>query len=259
MSGITDFHGMEAGPSFDRARQLISTPFQYLDIALDTQGTNQIFNIAGDFLFFDVASTGIATMELNNQYNDPAAPFTVQANFAIAAVFKQIKLSWAAQAGKKLRIMFSTGDRVIPANSGVQSVTISGTPTVLLSGTPQVSQKASDYTATWCQNISLLTNSAVQIVSPSLNVNGMEVINAEGNFYCTGEAMSSLIAKTSAPSTSTDGDVLAISKTIGNYQFKVMELKNKVFVPAGKGLYLISSNAENSAVPWQKAVTYKLL
>jgi hypothetical protein len=118
-----DFKDYERGPSFDRARSQIATPFQYLDIDLDTATSNQIVNVSGDFLYVDAASTGAVTLELNNQYNDPSAPFYAQPGFGLAALFKQLKLSWSAQPGKFIRLMYSTGDRVVPTNS----TTINGT------------------------------------------------------------------------------------------------------------------------------------
>jgi hypothetical protein len=116
----------EKGPNFDRARSMIATPFEYVDIDMSAAGSNQIFNVSGDFLFVDGSSTGVATLEVNNQYNDPAAPFQVQAGFGLQCLFKQIKLSWAAQDGKKLRILYSTGARVVPTN--VMQVSINSAP-----------------------------------------------------------------------------------------------------------------------------------
>lgn len=111
------FNTWENGPDFDRARTQIATPFQYIDIALDVLSVNQLYNISGDFLYVDASSTGSVTLELNNQYNDASAPFYASPGFGLNALFKQVKLSWVAQAGKKVRIMYSTGDKVVPTNS----------------------------------------------------------------------------------------------------------------------------------------------
>jgi hypothetical protein len=117
------FNGYEAGPDFDRARSMIATPFQYTDVDLSTAGVNVVLPIAGDFIYLDPAYNGVVTIELNNQYNDAAAPFQANAGWALQAVFKQVKLSWAAQAGKKVRLMYSTGERVVPAFSAQLNVT----------------------------------------------------------------------------------------------------------------------------------------
>jgi hypothetical protein len=119
------FNGLEQGPDFDRARSMISTPFQYVDIALDVASSDQIFNVSGDFLYCDAATTGVAELELNNQYNDSAAPFTLQQGFALECLFKQIKLSWTAQPGKKIRLLYSTGARIVPTNIGAIVGTVS--------------------------------------------------------------------------------------------------------------------------------------
>jgi hypothetical protein len=111
------FNTWENGPDFERARTQIATPFQYVDIALDVATSNQIFNISGDFIYVDASSTGVVTLELNNQYNDASAPFQASPGFGLNALFKQVKLSWAAQVGKKVRILYSTGDKVVPTNS----------------------------------------------------------------------------------------------------------------------------------------------
>lgn len=110
------FNGYEPGQDFDRARSQIATPFQFQDFALDGATSNLIVNISGDFLYIDASSDGVATVELNNEYSDPAAPFQVSAGFGLQGLFKQLKMTWAAQPGKKLRVMWSTGYRIVPTN-----------------------------------------------------------------------------------------------------------------------------------------------
>jgi len=116
----------ENGPDFSRASSQLASPFEYYDVALDTATSNSILNVSGDFLYVDASSTGIATMEINNQYNDPAAPFLIQSGFAFAGLFKQLKLSWGAQPGKKIRLMYSTGSRIVPTN--VMQIALNSAP-----------------------------------------------------------------------------------------------------------------------------------
>ena len=114
------FNDYENGPDFDRARIGIATPFQYIDIDLTNAASNQMIEIAGDFLYFDTADgyDGVITLELNNEHNTKNAPFTGRHGFALNDLFKRIRCSWDAQAGKKVRILYSTGERVIPALTG---------------------------------------------------------------------------------------------------------------------------------------------
>ncbi len=231
------FNGLEQGPDFDRARSMIATPFQYVDIALDVAGVNQIFNVSGDFLYVDASSTGLVTLELNNQYNDPSAPFQVSAGFGLQALFKQLKLTWAAQAGKKIRLMYSTGDKVVPTNS----TTISGSVVVSTSGYT--------YGAAYRSITTLAANTPDTIFTPAANVNG--AILWSGAYV-----MSSLggtgvfIAKTAAPASIIDGDVI-LSPTnfnVGGGNNFGMSIDAPVKIAAGKGLYRISQAAETYSV-----------
>lgn len=249
-----DFKNMERGPSFDRARTLAATPFQYVDIPLDTAGSNVVFNVSGDFLYCDVSSDGIATMELNNQYNDPAAPFQIQANFAISAIFKQIKVSWAAQSGKKLRIMYSTGDRVIPANSGIQNVTISGTPTVKI-------YDDLEYTNSFSSVALSPANTALQVFPASQNINGVILIRAYGVSDQAGVAGNmSLLAKSTAPTSIIDGDVIGgMMFTTSSQNQAYVEINGPIKIPKNKGLYFWIPNAESNRVFAFKSALYKVL
>lgn len=135
------FSKFSPGPDFERAREQIATDFESVDIDLTNAGVNVDLNIGGDYLYLDpdpggimaaggVSIAGFVSIELNNQYASPKAPFFAQAGFAIQALFTRLKLNWPAQPGKKARIMYSTGARVVPTNSqtinGVVSIVDSG-------------------------------------------------------------------------------------------------------------------------------------
>lgn len=242
-----NFHGYEIGPDFDRARSLIATPFQYKDIDLTIAGVNEIVNISGDFLYIDPSSTGVATLELNNQYNDPAAPFYIQSGFAINAIFKQIKLSWVAQAGKKIRLMYSTGERVVPAFSAQLSI----------SGNVSMVDAGEDYNGTFKSTSSLVGLTAEQVFSAATNTNGAIVFSAYGCAYNGGNQILALIAKAGAPATLIDGDVLASSIWASTASIANLQLLQPMKVAAGKGLYFIS--AMNDGVSPMRSCQYKLL
>jgi hypothetical protein len=125
-TAVSQSASWEKGPDFNRASSQLASPFEYYDVALDSAGSNVVLNISGDFLYVDASSTGVVTMEINNQYNDPAAPFLIQAGFGFQGVFKQLKLSWGAQAGKKVRLMYSTGARIVPTN--VMQIALNSAP-----------------------------------------------------------------------------------------------------------------------------------
>lgn len=227
------FNNYEAGPDFDRARSQIATPFQYVDILLDVAGVNQVYNLSGDFLYVDAASTGTATLELNNQYNDPSAPFQVSAGFGLQALFKQIKLTWNAQAGKRLRLMYSTGDKIVPTNS----TTISGSVSVSLAG----NQYANSYDST----TALAANTPDTIFTPAANVSGAVVVVADYlTFGSAAYCLYGFIAKNAAPANILDGDLIILGAShVANID-KPAVLQSPIQIPAGKGLYRLCSVLE---------------
>jgi|GEM_PF-2742275 len=238
------YNGYEHGADFDRARTQIATPFQYFDIDLTNAGVNIPVEIAGDFLYFDTASgyDGIITFELNNDHAAPMAPFTGRQGFALNALFKKLKCSWAAQPGKKVRIMYSTGERVIPALTGTLNVT----------GTVATLEDGMSYGSSYKSSTSQAANAPDTVFSPGANVNGAIIHSANFVSYTISlNAFSSLIAKSSAPVSNIDGDVIlstdsyAVS-TSNNYG--LASLKKPIFIPAGKGLYYISTGAETAAL-----------
>ena len=247
------FSDYTPGPDFDRARSQIATPFQYQDFALDTATSNLIVNISGDFLYADASTTGIATVELNNQYNDAAAPFMVQASFALNAEFKQLKLSWASQPGKKLRLMWSTGERVIPALSG--SLGISGTVnTAVLATLPEQPQV---YGASYKSITAMAANTPDTVFTAAQNVNGAILHRVA---FASNQALgnvASYIAKSTAPVNVIDGEIIVGYEAYYGSGLIGGRTEKPIKIASGKGLYYISSGAESA--PLMRSVLYTLL
>lgn len=244
------FKGYDSSADFDRARFQLATPFQYIDIALDIATSNQQLEIAGDFLYVDTLFDGVVSIELNTQQDAPLAPFQIKAGFAMQALFKKLKVSWAAQPNKKIRILYSTGERIIPALTG--NLTITGTIATLEDGM--------SYGASYKSNTALAINTPDTIFTPAANINGAIIHRYSANLqFGAGAPESALIAKVSAPVSNIDGDVIA---TIDNYAFIAgnavgcMKVEKPVKIAAGKGLYAISSVAEVTAL---RACLYTLL
>lgn len=246
------YNGIEQGPNFDRARSQIATPFQYLDLALDAAVSNAIFNVSGDFLYVDASSTGAATLELNNQYADPAAPFYIQSGFAINAIFKQIKLSWNSQPGQKIRLMYSTGERVIPATTGLQQVSVLGTVT-----TTGKYQDAGNPAATFYNdNTPLPSATARQVFAPGQNVNGAIIYEASMGASASGAIIPALIAATAPPTTLGTGIIILN----GFGQGYSARRDKPVSIPSAYGLYWFSGRAaEDTSNGVHHYVAYSLL
>lgn len=240
---------MEQGPDFDRARTQIATPFQYIDIPLDTAASNQIYNVSGDFLYLDASSTGTVTLELNNQYNDAAAPFQASAGFGLNALFKQLKISWTAQAGKKVRLMYSTGDRIVPTNSTTINGTVTTTDNGVLPG------------AVFVSNAALAAGATETVFLPAANVNGAVIHAVDGHTQSAASQICALLAKSAAPANYADGRPVcgpAVCTTTGiTPGWQPYRLARSIRIPAGLGLYFYSQALENGA-PF-RSVAYTLL
>lgn len=99
------------------------------------------------------------------------------------------------------------------------------------------------------------TTAAVQIVSAAANVNGVDVkqLVIVGNAVSAGNM--ALVAKASAPATIIDGDMIDAVALTGAAQFN--KLTTNVRVPAGKGVYLLSTG--DSGTQLNKSVLYSIL
>lgn len=226
--------------NFDRARIELATPFHYIDIKLDTAGVNFIVPIAGNFLYIDAATTGSATIELNNQYSDNEAPFTINPGFALKATFTKLRMNWAAQPGKIIRIMYSTDDSVVPSNTGISLSTINNG----LTNPAAFYESGYSYGAGYKGNSLLGVNTPDTIVAPAANLNGIILWNAEAYAAATGASVQmSFLAKAAAPANNVDGDVLALVGFYSGSSGNSCKLSRPVRIAAGKGLYYIEGGA----------------
>lgn len=243
------FNDYSPGPNFDRARIGIATPFQYLDIDLTNAAVNQMFDISGDFIYFDTADgyDGIITLELNNEHNAPLAPFTGRQGFALNALFKRLKCSWDAQPGKKVRIMYSTGERVIPALTGTLDVT----------GTVNTLEEPITYGASWASINLAAANTAETVFLAAANVNGVIVhscgFNSVNVAATPNTGRAGFLAKATAPTTVIDGDVILASNMPSDLSGGFVNAgyrEQAILIPAGKGLFFISGAAETGSHRW---------
>jgi len=106
------------------------------------------------------------------------------------------------------------------------------------------------YGASYKSNTNLAANTPETVFAPGSNVNGAYVWEAGFVHSNAGGMGAAFLAKTSAPATVLDGDVVcgmsgAAASGASNLNFG--QMPQPVFVPAGKGLYFISTNAENNA------------
>jgi hypothetical protein len=117
------------------------------------------------------------------------------------------------------------------------------------------------YGASYKSNTPLAVNTPETVFTPAANVNGAIVWLASFMAYNGSAGMAtSMVAKSSAPTSIVDGDVILGSQNIAYVSTGVGSggsLMRPVFIPAGKGLYFISGGSGESITI--KSVLYTLL
>lgn len=128
------------------------------------------------------------------------------------------------------------------------------------SATPLLSQdNGLSYGASYKSVTNMAANTPDTIFTPAANVNGALIISAHAWGNNAGGSQPALIAKTSAPTSVIDGDVIASPWTGSNSNGNNGYVVNRVIkIAAGKGLYHINGLAEGVANA-QRSVLYTLL
>lgn len=235
----------------------------YIDVDLAAArsiGSNShlILNIAGNSFYSDADTTngGNAVVHFQDtNLGNSSAPFFVSPGFIANVGFTQLLIENTAQAGKRVRIFYGVD---IDFQAGVNSsIAISGSVSVISLPNPR-----STYGASYKSLTPTAALTPDTVFAPGANVNGAIVTTA--NFLSHnngGPTFASFVAKSSAPATSIDGDVILSSDTFtllaGNY-ISSGSLKTPIFIPAGKGLYYITAVAETVSYS-MRSVLYTLL
>ena len=101
---------------------------------------------------------------------------------------------------------------------------------------------AARYSSSYKSNTNLAANTPETIFTPAQNTLGAWVWTFNFVHYLAAGG-TAVIAKTSAPASVIDGDVILSSDTMAynaNY-YESGSLKTPIFIPAGKGLYFINT------------------
>lgn len=235
----------------------------YIDVDLTAArsiGSNShlILNIAGNSFYSDADTTngGNAVVHFQDtNLGNSSAPFFVSPGFIANVGFTQLLIENTAQAGKRVRIFYGVD---IDFQAGVNSsIAISGSVSVISLPNPH-----STYGASYKSLTPTAALTPDTVFAPGANVNGAIVTTA--NFLshnAGGPTLASFVAKSSAPASSIDGDVILSSDSFtllsGNY-ISTGSLKTPIFIPAGKGLYFITAVAESASYSI-RSVLYTLL
>lgn len=256
------FNGFRrADESFKRVQSQFSTEILAYELDL-TSGRSFVTSTFADLPFaansFYVdqnTDVGNATVLFANQQTPgTVVPVFVQPGFIARAPFTRLMIANSAQVGKKLRFFYGVDIDFVPSINGTLSI---GT----INGVVSVQEQGTAYGASFASTTALAANTPAVIVAPGTNVNGIVVRAASFRVRGQPGQVSAFIAKASAPASVIDGDVIVGTDGMAG-DFTTPKdhifgsLKQFVRIPAGKGLYTISTLLEDSCF---KSVVYSLL
>jgi hypothetical protein len=221
-----------------------------------TAGTATQIKLTGNSIFIDQASdVGNATVIFEGVQDDTGPVIRpavyVQPGFVAKIPFANLRIANSAQSGKKLRIFYGVDVDFVPSVNA--SVAISGNVSAVPYGAA--------YGASYKSTTNLAANTADAVFAAASNINGALVHGAEfisGNGGTAGYAATGFLAKTSAPTTAIDGDVILGATNWTSTVGSTGQLQQPVFIAAGKGLYFISTLAETANGVYRN-VRYTLL
>lgn len=219
-------------------------------------GVDEAFTFNGNYLRIVSASGGLpvlVTIEGSNTFELSAGEDVLfEEKFS-----GQVVLRTTAAAEDTVKIAIGNNVRMNSAkisgavtisgtptvNCNTHAVTISGTPTVAVTGS--VTQNAVDYTASIYSDQALTAGSFTQLLAPGSNLNGLEVSALLANFNGGSTGLRAMIiAHTAAPSAMGQGDVIGLGNLLGgSTDILAISYYGKLKVPAGKGIYVYTSQA----------------
>lgn len=160
---------------------------------------------------------------------------------------------------QNVNIVTRAGSRILYDTPPVGDVNILSLPPVTIAN-PDAQKKYFQYGASFKSSNPLAANTPETIFTAAANVNGAILHRAGAYGQDTlGNGYVSFIAKATAPTGLTDGDVIADGNLGGVVagQYKVScSVDSPVFIPAGKGLFVIRNQVEVTGV---RSALYTLL
>lgn len=254
---ITRFAGVRVPSSdFEAVNNGLLIQYEFTEIDLTNArsiaaGTQLEVPYEGNVIYADqnadVGNCTIIFQDTAKSLSKPARLY-VQPGSNFQIPFTRFMLENTAQAGKVMRLFYGVDIEFKPGN----------TNNVQISGTVNVAETGSSYGASYKSTTGLAANTPDTVVAPGTNVNGLKVWKARwANRSAT---VAGFLAKASAPATVIDGDVIVGTNmdqySSGGSASSSGWLDTPVIIPAGKGLYFISTTLEAEAY---RSVLYTVL
>ena len=197
--------------------------------------------IEGDVLYVDRTSTGIIKFRAATSWQ---RSYPLGANDGLKDYpYSRPLIEWDAQgAGVFAILWFGYGVNIVPSIGSISSISTIGTVTTITNPV-DARPYSNSYGASYASITNYAANTAVQIVAPGSNVSGIDVWRASIGTRFAANNAASILAKSSTPTTVIDGDVIASCFETGSGDNIYRNVELPIFVPAGKGLYGISTGA----------------
>lgn len=224
------------------ARSFAAGSALLLPIAGNVFMSDPLFDLSGN------AQAGIARVHFQDENFNPVGTYvTVLPSSIYKVPFTQVAIENYAQAGKFLYIVYGVDVDLVPGASQQVQATILNFAQQLIGGVQELVVMERGYSpgASFVGG-ALGAGGVATIVAPASNLNGLIVWQAWLATGAAGVNALSLLAKTSAPASQIDGDVIASMATPGAAS-QAPPMPRPRFIAAGKGLYLYNVTAETVA------------
>lgn len=251
---------------FNQSRSGLRSLAFYLDIDLATlrtktgTGANSplIFPLAGNSFYVDAnPDSGNFRVTFQDTNSDQAATALYASPGTIFNLpFTQLLITNPAQAGKTARIVYGVDIDFQPGS--IAQIALAGSVTLSdPSKYPLIS------TGSFASIATLVANTPETVFSPASNVNGAIILSADSSEFDASFNNGGLIAKSSAPVSAVDGEMIMQTRSIGAYAttnlFGGNTLNQPHQIAAGLGLYFIRTATLAAANGNMRSVRYKLL
>lgn len=233
-------------------------------IRLDNALIEQEIKVAGDFFYFDINSTGVGTIKLNNtsEFPIPAVALSGLENVPYDGLY----FSCAAQAGLVLNLWYGYNAQFQSPTSAIatigsitnpvkisdtngNSIDSVGAQTALTSAMRYalIEEGGHAYGTSFSSVTVRAANSPENIIAAGSNTNGYVLWAADYKATSATLFNSTILAKAGVPATAIDGDVL-VGATTPVGQYADLHLLRAVRVASGKALDRISSQLETNVL-----------
>lgn len=199
----------------------------------------------GDYLRVHGSSVAV---KFRTENNDDFS--LVQGQEARLAPFKKLLISHDDAAVQTITLYIGSNGSDASSAEIAGSVTVTNLPAVQDVEVTNFPVEYFSYGASYKSVTGLAANTAQAVFLPAANVNGAVIHDLSfisGNNSGGAGAGVGFVAKTSTPATFIDGDVILSPDNAGVLASNFLyggRLQRPVFIPAGKGLYFISTLAE---------------